>query len=100
MEPSAALMTVALGARWLKIQTRLVHGSNIMPSGPPSTSMVLMGAIVFESHMATGLLLANPWLDLGSTAAPRALVLAISPADASVSRLKTVTRAPSPVRGM
>ena len=64
-----------------------------MPSGPPSTSMVLMDGSVLVSHMTTGLLLAKPWLDLGSTAAPRALVSGISPAGSSVSRLKTETRA-------
>src|ERR1700692_1137025 len=51
-----------------------------MPSGFPCTSMVLMGASVFESHIATGLLLLNAWPDLGSTTAPCAAVLGISPA--------------------
>ena len=51
--------------------------------------------------MTTGLLVTKPWLDLGSTATPRALVSGISPAGSSVSRLKTVMRAPGlPVRGM
>ena len=63
----------------------------MMPSGPPCTLMVLIGASVFESHIAMGLLEANPWPDLGSTATPRALVLAISPAGSSVSRSKTAT---------
>ncbi len=48
---------------------------------------------ILLSHITTGLLLPKPWCDLGSTATPRALALAISPTEASVSRSKTVIRA-------
>ena len=93
-------MMVAFGALWLNTQTRWLNGSNRMPSGLPWTSIVLSTASVFVSHIATGLLLLKPWPDFGSTATPRALVLGISPTGSSVSRLKTVTRAPWPLRGM
>ena len=48
-------MIVALGARWLKIQTRWLNGSKRIPSGPPCTSMVLIRASVLVSNIVTGI---------------------------------------------
>jgi len=99
--PSVESITVALGALWLKTQTRELKGSKRMPSGRPSTSIVFVTASVPVSHMVTGLLLAKPWWETGSTATPRAFALGISPTGSRVSRSKTVIReAAPPWRGM
>ena len=100
IDPSFASITVACGREWLNTHTRWLNGSSMMPSGLPCTSIVVIGASVLASHIATGLLLEKPCPDFGSTATPRALVFAISPAGASVSRSKTAIRASVPVRGM
>src|SRR5215469_18704205 len=60
--------------------------------GAALASMVLIGFSVFVSHITTGLLLANPCPDFGSTTTPFAAALGISPTGSSVSRLKTVIR--------
>ena len=70
-----------------------------MPSGLPSTGMVLMSFSVRVSHIATGLLEEKPWRYLASAAAPRALVSGSSPAGVSESSANTDTRAPAPERG-
>ena len=63
---------------WLSTQTRSLYGSNMIPSGRPSTSIVLITFKVFESHMVIGLVVENPWWDLGSTAAPPDLIPSIA----------------------
>jgi len=54
--------------------------------------MVLITFSVLVSNIGIGLVLEKPWPDLGSTATPCPPVLGISPTDASVSRLYTITR--------
>ena len=39
----------------------------MIPSGRPSTSMVLITFKVLASHMVIGFVVENPWWDLGST---------------------------------
>src|SRR3954453_3452037 len=64
-----------------------------MPSGRAvPTSIFLITVSVFVSNIDTGLLLENPWPDLGSTATPLPPLSGISPTGASVSRLNTVMR--------
>src|SRR5271170_3431974 len=85
---------------WLSTHTRALYGSTKIPSGRPSTSMVLITFRVLAFHIVIGFVVENPWWDLGSTAAPPALILAIVPTDSSVSRLKTVSCPVGPPRGI
>src|ERR1700680_215536 len=57
----------------LSTHTRSLYGSNRIPSGRPSTSMVLITFKVFASHIVIGFVVENPWCVLGSTVAPPAL---------------------------
>ena len=85
--PVFALITVTLGALWLRTNTRSVAESKRMPSGSPWTSIVLIVSRVCVFHMTTGLLLLNPWSTTESTATPWTPdVLATSPSEPSVSR--------------
>ena len=72
----------------------------MMPSGRPSTSIVLITCNVFESHIVIGLVVEKPWWDLGSTVAPPEWIVGIEPAGSSVSRLKTMSWPIGPLRGM
>ena len=65
-----------------------------MPSGLAENGMsiFLMIVSVLVSNIVTGLLLENPWPDLGSMATPLPPLAGISPAGARLSRLNTVMR--------
>ena len=50
-----------------------LYGSHKIPSGRPSTSIVLITFNVAASHIVSGFVVENPWWDWGSSVAPRAL---------------------------